>query len=210
MTFDVSAFRSKIGAPLRNNKFIVRMEHVPPGLRGTGFEKLIPDLEFYCETVDVPSVSLMTGEVRSYGYGPVERKPYAPMFDDCRMIVRGDQDGRIFGLLKAWQALAINYELIDTISDQTGRVGTGGVTGTAAVTGTPYEVGYKEDYAVPVSIILLREDGKQSHKVMMMDAYPLSVGPTSLSWEATNEYARLPVTLAYSAVATLGVKFGQT
>ena len=208
MSFNAMEFRSKVGSPLRNNKFLMTVDVVPPGLRGTSFEKLMPDLKFWGESIDIPAISLMTGEVKPYGYGPAEKRPYAPIFEDCRLSMRGDQDGRVFAFMKAWQALAVNHEMVDTISDPNGRVGSGGPMGTSQLTATPFEVGYKEDYAVPVSITVFRDDGKQSFKVTMVDAYPIIVGPTVMAWEAMNDFARLPVSLAFSQIGTLGVRFG--
>lgn len=216
-SFNIEKFRARVTPPLKSNKFLLTLKQVPPamtvssnatsnaqtsGLSAT-WTTVFKDLSFYAEIVDLPGVELMTIPIRRYGYGPVELKPYEPRYGGCRVIFRGDQDGRVFEFMRAWQAVAVNYQFgyADNIISQTGWDSRESVIGPGVSRFTPYEVGYKGDYAVGVAIRMFGDDGHAAHEIVLSDAYPVDVGSIPLSWVESKAYAQLPVTLMYSRYA---------
>lgn len=186
--FDVAEFKAKVGGgPLRNNKFSVELGQLPPGMFGTSVAQTLKTLKFYAEAVDLPGSHLMTNGVhRRYGYGPVEKKPYSPLFGECRIVLRTDQDGNVFRFMREWQSVSVGFTTEGLVADEDERGR------------TPYEVGYKTDYAVMVTITTYGDDGRVAESIRLLDAWPMSVGDAPLAWSMNNSYAQLPVTLAFS------------
>lgn len=191
MSFDVREFMARVGPPQRNNKYELTVDQLPPALSGTEHASVYPDLRFHCEAVDTPASLLMTQETRRYGYGPVEVKPYAPAFAPLQIVIVGDQDGRAFRFFRAWQASTINYEFDRAITD-TGYGGLG-----------VYQVAYKTDYAVQVSITTYGEDGTPSETLVLREAYPSLIGSVPLAWAMTNTHSQLPVSLTFFDYRTI-------
>src|SRR5207302_938449 len=64
-------------------------------------------LRFWCEGSNVPGVALATEDIKRYGYGPSEKKPFAPIFQDLQLTFRCDAAGKIWDFLHAWQRVAV-------------------------------------------------------------------------------------------------------
>lgn len=190
MAFNVSNFRSEINKQngiLKNNKFLVRMP-VPRGLYGSPVTTLSQNVsrmvEFWCEQANIPGVSLPTTEVRRYGYGTIEKKPYSSLNNDITLTFIGDGKGEIWTYFQQWMRLIVNYDVRKGINGQTGL--TRGQT--------PFELTYKEQYGVDISIQVYDDTGKEVIRVILRDAYPIFVGDIQLNWADTNSMMRVPVT----------------
>ena len=185
---------SKSGV-LRNNKFQVEFSIPPSFLGKPGYEKLMGTnkvLSLYCEQCNIPGMALLTGDIRRYGYGPNEKKPYAPLFTDVSMALRGDAEGKVWAFMKEWSKSIINFEYRDgmTTKDKNGLY--------------PFEVAYKYDpthnegYATTTSISVFDDTGtKTPIKVILREAYPIFVGDIPLNWAARSDYMRIPVTMTF-------------
>lgn len=184
--FDVDVFRAKMGAGvLRNNKFLVTVDRMPTGLAGSRLAGAYRQAAegFYCEATDFPGVSMMTHEHRHLGYGPVMKKPYAPMFSDLALVYRGDPAGDVFRFLRGWAMAAVNYEYdsLDTVRDL-----------------ASYEVGYYDDSVTQVSFTSYADDGSEAERLIVGDAYPIRIAELPMAWSSTGTYAQLAVQLTFS------------
>lgn len=208
VSFNIDEFLGKMTTGLlRSNKFSLELATLPHGMAGSEHAQLFPDLKFYCESVDIPGVLLQTNEVKRYGYGPVEKKPYMPAFADARCVFRSDQEGKVFAFIRQWQALALNYEFPSAssngggIRDKKGYTNRStGLGGTSRPELTPYELGYKRQYAVDVYITNYSEDGQAVGELTLRDAFPSLVADMPLAWAMTKAYAQLPVALTFTDV----------
>ena len=87
--FNISTFRSVVNKSgvMRNNKFLARIP-MPYGMTfaRTGGKSRLQEasryLEVWCESTNIPGVSLATNGIRRYGYGNVEKKPYVPVSNE--------------------------------------------------------------------------------------------------------------------------------
>lgn len=184
------------GGLMRNNKFLVEFP-MPPSLRNTIGIELLTDtnrvLSLYCEGTNLPGVGLMTEEIRRYGYGSNEKKPYVPIFTDVNLTFRGDSNGSVWTFLNAWMKATVHYEGRDTMNTPTGPI-----KGQHQA-----EVGYKNDtenhegYAVPVTITMFNDMGEPTIRVVLREAFPIFVGDIPLNWGARSDYMRIPVTLSF-------------
>lgn len=202
--FNIEDFKAKLRTGLlRNNKFKMQVGWIN-GMAGTPFFETSKDLEFYCESVDIPGAILQTNDVKRYGYGPMEKKPYMPAFADCRAVIRSDQEGKIFSFFRQWQALAVNYQMgarngtSQAITDKNGWTNPNpGIGGAAKQLLTPYELGYKKNYATTVEIYMYSDDGKFQSGIILRDAYPVLTADMPLAWAQTKSYAQLPVAFSF-------------
>lgn len=183
--FNVNDFRAEINRKglLKNNKFFVRM-YIPQGMRNTGLSSTARFLEFWCESSNIPGVSLSTTEVRRYGYGNVEKKPYVSMNNDITMSFLGDSQGVIWSYFQQWMRLIVNYDMRKGINGETGIL-----SGQK-----PFELAYKDDYVVDIHLSVFDDLGKEAIHVVLREAYPIFIGDIQLNWGDTNSIMRIPVT----------------
>lgn len=183
--FNVSSFRSELNKSgvMKNNKFFVRM-YAPRGLSSTPLSNTVRSLEFWCESANIPGVSLNVTEIRRYGYGNFEKKPYVSQNNDISMSFIGDANGVIWSYFQQWMKLIVNYDM------RKGITGSTGVSSNQA----PFELSYKEDYAVDIHLSVFDDLGKEKIHVVLREAYPIFVGDIQLNWADTNTIMRIPVT----------------
>jgi hypothetical protein len=181
---------------MRNNKFLVEFP-MPLSLRNTtGIEQLTDTnrvLSLYCEGANLPGIALLTEDIRRYGYGPNEKKPYAPIFTDVNLTFRGDSNGNVWTFMNAWMKAAVNYEYRTGMNTTSGPVRNQ----------YPSEVGYKfdwdnqEGYVTDTTIHVFDDTGAETIKVVLREAFPIFVGDIPLNWSARSDYMRIPVTLSF-------------
>jgi hypothetical protein len=179
----ISGFRSTInnlGGLQRSNQFYVTIPN-PRILQGDIGPITLP---FLTESAVLPGVSLATSEIRRYGYGPTEKKPYAPVFTDQQMTFLGDGSGVVHKFFYKWMNGIIKYDEFPR-----GRPGYNNVR--------PFEVEFKRNYAVDITISCIDEIEKKIIEVTLYDAFPIFVGDVALNWADNDSFVRFPVTFTY-------------
>lgn len=167
MAGNISDFKSSFKTDVaRANKFDVVVP-VPIGLLpylGTSRE-----LQFRCETAELPSRTFMTSEQKIYG--PVEKYPYQNTYNDTNLtfIVSDDMSEKLF--FDDWMDL-INPSYNNHFK-------------------------YKGDYAVPITITQYDVTNKSSYSINLIDAYPIAVNQLDLDWSAEG-FHKLVVVFAYT------------
>lgn len=195
MSFNVHELIAEVNSRgyLKTNKFVLELT-LPNGFSTNhvqGIETLTDTarrLKFYGEGASLPGTLLATQEIRRYGYGPTEKKPYAPVFRDQMLTFRDDKDGAVWKYMTNWQRLAVLYE--------TREQGTNTTTGSVK-NQYPYEVAYKLDYAVDATLSVFDDAGNLAIQVVMREAYPLYVSDVQLSWKDKNQLFHVPVVLTF-------------
>lgn len=187
--FNVETFKSSIGknGVMRNNKFLVRMPYPRGMLNSNALKTTSRYLELWCESTNIPGVSLATTEIRRYGYGNVEKKPYVAVNNDVNFSFLSDADGDVWSFFQQWIRMIVNYDM---------RYGINANRNNGVLAGQkPFELGYKYEYASDIEVIVFNETGKETLKVILREAYPTFVGDVQLNWGDTNNIARIPVTM---------------
>jgi len=164
------------------NKFLTRF-NIPAGL-GWRYSETVRYLEYWCEGTSLPGVNIAAYEGARYSYGSREKRPFAPIFQDIAFTVLLDGEGKMHDFFGSWARLITNFDMSQ------------GITGTNSAQ-APYELTYKSDYLVDVHVATFRDDGQQSHNIILRDAFPLMIGDVRGNW-ADNSIARLPVVIAYN------------
>lgn len=179
----INGFRSTVNALnglQRPNHFYVTIPN-PPILRGDIGPILLP---FLTESANIPGMALATSDVRRYGYGPTERKPYAPIFVDQQMTFLGDASGTVHKFFYKWM-----NGIVKSDEFPRGRPGFNGVR--------PFEVEYKRQYAVDITITAIDEVDRKIMEVKLYDAFPIAMGDINMSWGQNDSYVSLPITFSY-------------
>lgn len=173
---------------MRNNRYYVQINGTPSALaKDSATLQMIP---FVAESASIPGVQLATSEIRRYGVGQVEKKPYSAVFVDTSMNFIVDGGGDIHAFFYNWINSIVRFDK--------------GMT--EIPTGLePYEVEYKyapggsqRNYSTDISIFTLDEANRSIVEIKLIDAYPIFMGDMSLGWANTNDYAKLPVTFTYT------------
>jgi len=159
----------------RNSQFYVTIP-APVCMTGDQTPTLLP---FLTESAALPGVMLATTSVKRYGIGVEEKKPYLPTFVDVNMTFFGDGSGYVHQFFGNWINNIVIYDRRATLPNA-------------------FEVRYKYDYAVDITITTLDETGQKVIEVVLMGAYPIFLGDVSLSWADTDSFAKIPVGFTYT------------
>lgn len=202
--FNIREFTSHIhsNGVMRNNKFLVRMPY-PIGFAGKSeLTNTSRYMELWCDSVNIPGISMQTTQIRRYGYGVTETRPITPSFNRVTMTMMGDSKGANHSYFYNWMKLINNF---DVRTGDMSRYSTGLIAGQKA-----YELAYKDEYAVDVEISVFNDASSEVAKIVLRDAYPIDLGDIQLNWNDTNDYMRIPVTLVYTDWYSLYDQKGST
>lgn len=184
MVADINELRSLMGkyGVARNNLFAMYI--FPPAVINN---PIINDLPILCDSVNLPTLSFVTEEIRHKGYGLMEKRPVHTNFEDISATLIMDGEGHVFRLFEEWQLLINNF---------TGERGD-------SSHGVPNEMyNYPADYWGTVEIYLYDITTKVYHMYTLHKAYPVSVGSQQLSWEANDSIMKMAVGFNYRSFTT--------
>jgi hypothetical protein len=145
-----------------------------------------------CESASLPSMSLTTQEFMRYGYGSLETIPYNVSFEPVNLSFILDSQAEIYSFFYRWLNLIVNFNISGGIG---GAIEYG--RGDEKIRMNPYEVGYKQNYASKVYVLLYNEESKNIIEVTLHQAFPTSLSEVSLNWESQNEIVKLNVPINY-------------
>ncbi len=204
--FDVQTFKNATHdrGRTKTNKFLARIP-LPAGLQGVGqYTNNVRDVQFWCESTNLPGMLLAAYPVNRYGYGPREQRPIAPTVQDTSFVFLADGPGNqttqsnptignYYDFFTNWQRLIVNFDKSQGIqagtfpNDNNQNVGRS----------EPYEIAYKTDYISDIEIFVFTELGECSHYVTLRDAFPLMVADTRLNWADTG-FMRINCVFTYT------------
>lgn len=179
----VNRFKSVIerrNGVARTNHFYVTIQN-PRVLSG---DKLQLEIPYLVESASLPGISLATSEVRRYGYGVIERKPYAPIFVDQNLTFLGDNQGAVHAYFTKWMKHIVNFD----------QFAAGSPTPYGA---RPFEVEFKDNYKTTVTIVAIDEKARKIIEIELQEAYPIFVGDVGMNWSDPDNFMRIPVTFTY-------------
>lgn len=164
----INNFMSEIrqNSVARTNLFEVTLT-APRILTGAG---AVRKISLYAEGASLPGLSLATGDVTRYGYGPHEKVPYTIQTNDTTISFIGDGKGEIYKFFYNWLQGIVRADYSVTSSQTSGN-------GLSA-----YEVEFKEDYKSTITITTFNEVGTPVFVYDLSDAFPLNVPDVALNW----------------------------
>jgi hypothetical protein len=189
---------------LTPNRFLVTIPSLPNGvLQSSGsssnFGSLTNSLQFYIDTCNLPGVQINTSDNYRYGYGVVVKRPTGLTFADITTSAHSDSEGQVLKFFQNWMKVIMNYD------NRTGDLNaqTGLIRGQV-----PYEIAYKSDYAVDMTITVFNQAGDAVVEVDLHDAYPIFLNDIGLSWAENSSIMRIPVTFTYKSWNTKDLYVG--
>jgi len=205
-SFNIDQFRAAINrrGVARNNFYTVEFYLTESIRKNMGIvdntSSLMRDILMYAESATLPGLQLATTEVRNQGVGPVQYRPYAPLFSrelTINFIV--DSSGIIADLFYTWMRTAVNY------TSQNYNVGAPLTYNKAA----PFEVSYPAEYQSTLNInvknnIITGVDNNKTPttapfllRYSLYNAYPVNVMDMRVSYGAQDQLLILPVSFNY-------------
>lgn len=181
----INGFRSTInnlGGLQRSNHFYVTIPN--PRILGGDIGPIL--LPFLTESASLPGVSLATSDIRRYGVGHIEKKPYAPIFTDTQMTFYGDGSGTVHKFFYKWMTGIIKFDNSVTSNKN-------GYNGLA-----PFQVEFKKDYAVDIILTTIDEKERKLMEYKLYDAYPIAMGDMSMSWSDVDGFIKIPITFTFT------------
>jgi hypothetical protein len=202
MAFDVNDFVQKI-KPYgfqKPSKFLAVL-YVPNGMTGEfdgSFSlKAIQQFEFWCSAVPFPGLDISTSPIRPFGYGPIEKRPYAAAFGECQLTINCDVKGMEWTFFKNWLSCVCNFDT----NPVNGKGGVSFYSSNRTVSGGdyvyPYEVAYKVDYATSCDLVSFDDSGNPNLTLTLNECYPISLSNMRFDWSQGENISTFNVVLAY-------------
>lgn len=199
--FNIDNFKSSLTSKgyQKTTDFNLMIDSLPEGLASaatnSGFKETLDDLlTVRVEMTTLPGVSLATNEIRRYGVGALEMKPYVSVFAPHDVTILGDSSGKIHDFFQSWLNLIVNFNSSTALKDTDTTNNNAGIIQSNKYW---YEVSYKESYQTNLTFVSYDRQGEESIKVHLMQAYPIFLAPVAMSWNSTNNLVRFPISFAY-------------
>lgn len=185
MPFNISNFKStfdRYGGPAKSSLFELRIAHRP---RKNTSRIGAREFSFFCKNATVPGLSVQTAE--DVKVGQLKKAfPTTLNKEPLQTIFMVDSDHEIHTFFVQWLQTVINFGttggMYSDIDDQ-----------------LPFEVGYKSDYSMDITIRHYTTDSLEFkyHETKFINAYPITMGDLELAWEDNDTFLTLPVTFEY-------------
>ena len=167
------------GGFTKSSKFFV--EVYPPRILAVN-----PNLFFLCDSASLPGVGWQADEIRMSGYGNVEKRPLAPVFNDINLSFYNDSNSKVLGFFHRWMQNVYNFNASINPSGTTNA-------------GQPMmTLNYPDEYRGVVEITHYDDAGDEVVRYSLQDAYPIAVGDIGVDWNNSDTLVKVPVTFAYT------------
>lgn len=148
------------------------------------------NLMFRCESAQLPGVTALKEEIRRFGYGPIEDVTYGMQFQDMTLGFIVSRNSFQFKLFNEWMNFTTNFKSYG---------GSNMIQKDLKSGMSPYEVSYKEDYAIDqMNIIVYDRANVQTLVYEIYDVFPIAINATDISWGDADQLMRLYVRFAYT------------
>lgn len=144
-----------------------------------------------CDSATLPGVSFATADgPPRLGYGPVEKHPYNPMFDDLTLSFMVDAGGQIHKMFYDWASCIVNFE----------GEGASRLDQSSSLNPTlarAYEVGYRDRYSATLTIRVMGTTNARPIAVTAYNVFPMALPQVSMNWNE-GDILRLNIPFAYT------------
>lgn len=157
-------------------------------------------LTLRCDSVTLPGVTFASADgPPRLGYGPVEKHPYSPLFDDLTLTFMIDAGSQVHKMFYDWVGCIVNFE------------GYGASTTDKASTKHPtqalaYEVGYRDKYAATLTVRVYRDTNKPTMTFTAYNVFPMGLPQMGMNW-GEGDILRLNIPFAYTDFTVSYAKF---
>jgi len=150
------------------------------------------EIEFFCMATNMPGVQLQTSDVMRYGYGPVEKRPFAAHMNSVQMEIMSDGQGQMWKFFNNWIQFIIPHSIENGLHVRLNNELAAGSTPSY-----PYEISYKNTYVTDMVIIHYNENGNIISTTVLRDAFPSQVSDQVLNWDENGRISLFSVQIEY-------------
>lgn len=195
MTFNISEFSSEMAkrSVADTDLFKLQINNVPLTLQS----EISPrELQFFCRTVDIPSLNIATREQRDQGFGLMQRMPSELNLPAMATVFMVDSSHNVLKFFHRWIQSIVNFD-----------VSAGPISSVGGM--LPNEFAYPEDYEVDITLEVYSKDNPEHcYRYTFYRCYPTDIGSITMAWEQTNSIMLLPVTFTFEAMESDGMQPG--
>jgi len=182
MAFDINRFSTNINTygTLKTSKFDINI--TPPSILLSlgGMSNSI--IRFRAEQIDLPSISLDLTSVNRYGIGPKQRFATNVSYPESVSISFLEvEDGMIQRCMLHWMNSIFAFD-----------------RPLYGITPYVYVTQYKDDIATIIQVIQYTDDAKIGNIIDILDAFPVNLSVSPLSWAETNTLVKVKVEFAFT------------
>jgi len=141
-------------------------------------------------TFPIPSVNFATSEIKRYGVGPVEKKPYLPLFTDINIDFIGDSEGDIHKFFYIWMNGIINF------TDLPRNGGRKDLYGSSSK--DPFAIEFKDEYKTTLVMRTFNDMQEELTEIRLFNCFPVSLGEIQYNWGDENTLVRFPVSFNFT------------
>jgi hypothetical protein len=146
-------------------------------------------LSIRCDSATLPGITLASADgPPRLGYGPVERRPYVPLFDDLTLTFMVDAGSQVHKILYEWINCIVNTEGRGARTLGTARPNTNAVA---------YEVGYRDNYDSILELLVFKDSGVSTMTFTAYNVFPMAFPQVAMNWNE-GDILRLPIPFAYT------------
>jgi len=185
MPFNISNFKSAFdrhGGPAKASLFELRISHIPKKNTSRIGAR---DFSFFCKSATVPGLSISTAE--DIKVAQLKKAfPTTLNKEPLNTIFMVDSNHEILTFFVQWMQTVVNFGtsggMYSDIDDQ-----------------LPFEVGYKSDYSMDITVRHYTTDSLEFkfQETKFINAYPVSMGDLELSWDDNDSFLTLPISFEY-------------
>ena len=191
------------------NLFMMRI--LPgPGFWASGetpSANILPSLEFFCESVNMPGINIIPADYARQGYGILDRRPINAVVPEVAATFLVDGKGESLKFFQKWMSNVVNYDSLPKNADSEGN----------EVQFS--DVMYRDNYLCTLQIFMYSPIGKTregqdlgaSGQIVQwtgLECWPFTMGDVALAWGQNDDLAR--VTVAFQVRSWNSMTFDAT
>jgi hypothetical protein len=186
MAFSVNQMKSAInnvGGLAKASRFMAYFRAYPKGIADS---RQAQNLSFMCESASIPGIAYQTDDIRASGYGNIEKRPYATIYQDVTLNFFCDNDGAVISFMHKWLQAIFNFN-DRTSPDAVSNIGLPNNT-----------FAYPKEYYGVIDLVQYGETEEEIFSVSLQEAYPINIGEITVDWNSQDTLTKIPVTFTYT------------
>lgn len=162
----------------------------------SGTERIILLAQNRADRFPIPSVSLATSDIRRYGIGPIEKKPYLPLFTDVSIDFIGDNSGNIHKFFYLWMNSIVNF--FELPAENSKKDSFGGTSLVSQSNKSPFTLEYKQNYATNITLRMFSDNQEKTSDIILENAFPITLSEIQYDWGSENQLVRFTVGFTFT------------
>ena len=197
MGFNTNIFRKNLGSLISPAHFEVRIEgpdtveirvEADGSVTNVANHKFTSDVRFWATSAEIPGVNFVTQDTQAI-YGPISKVPYLRSYNDMTITFLETRTNELRRKFAYWQYKIGHIPQLQD-AENTSNVRSG--------TENDFDFDFQDNYkARTMEIVNFDHAGKKVYRILLNDAWPISVGNISLDWGSKDTPMTFPVTFAY-------------